>query len=287
MRKKLFKNKTVPEAILFSIVFIFFVLYAFLLIYPLVWGGLSSLKTPSEYWDNMFGFPKIPQFKNYSRAISEITNGGLSFSDMAWNSIWFAGGSAIISSEFTSAYAYVLNKYRFRGRDFLYNLCIFLMAVPIGASFVAAYRLYYALKITNSYLILLSATGVYNMNLILMHSYYSNISRAYMEAAQIDGANFYQIYFKAMRPQATPMVMTLALLTFIGKWNDYMSPLLYLPSMPTLATGLFRYQKVVERSGNNPVLFSGLLICLMPILVLFAIFNDKLMGNISIGGLKG
>ena len=286
MRRNRIK-KTPLETVLFAIVFTLFSIYSAALIYPYVWGINSSLKGASEYYENLFGLTQTWKFNNYVRAIREITDGGYSFLDMAYNSLWFAGGSAIISAEFISAYAYVLNKYRFKGRDFLYNLCVFILAFPIGATFTASYRLMYDLRLTNSYLILLTATSVYSMNLILMHSYYSNISRAYMEAAQIDGANFYQIYFKAMRPQAVPMILTLALTTFISKWNDYMSPLLYLPKMPTLSTGLFRYQAIVERSGNYPVLFAGLLICAIPIMLLFLAFNGKLMGNISVGGLKG
>jgi ABC-type glycerol-3-phosphate transport system permease component len=57
--------------------------------------------------------------------------------------------------------------------------------------------------------------------------------------------------------------------------------------MPTLATGLFRYQTIVERNGNYPVLFAGLFMCLLPILIIFIIFSDKMMNGINIGGLKG
>ena len=84
-----------------------------------------------------------------------------------------------------------------------------------------------------------------------------------------------------------PLALTLGLLLFINKWNDYMSPLLYLPKMPTLATGLYRYQIIVERNGNYPVLYAGLFMCLLPILIIFIIFSDKMMNNINIGGLKG
>ena len=90
-----------------------------------------------------------------------------------------------------------------------------------------------------------------------------------------------------MRPQALPLALTLGIMQFIAHWNDYMSPLLYLPKMPTLATGLYRYQTIVERNGNYPVLFAGLFICLMPILVIFLIFSDRMMANINVGGLKG
>lgn len=288
--KKIKKEKvkrTIPEKILFACVFVFFLIYALMLIYPVVWGFVSSFKTIDEYFDNMFGLPSKIVFDNYPNAWSKIQDDGMSFGQMLWNSIWFSVGSAWINMEFISAYAYVLNKYKFRGRNFLYGLCLFIMSVPIGASFVSTYRLYYNLRLANSYLILLTSTSVYGMNLMLFHSYYSNISNSYMEAAKIDGANFYQIYFKIMRQQASPLALTLGLLLFINKWNDYMSPLLYLPKMPTLATGLYRYQAIVEGDGNYPVLFAGLFMCLLPILIIFSIFSDKMMTSINIGGLKG
>lgn len=282
-------KRTGLEKVLFTIVFVFFCIYALMLIYPVVWGFISSFKSIDDYFDNRFGLPTQWRFDNYSQAIDIIQDKGtgMTFLQMAWNSIWYALGSAWINMEFISAYAYVLNKYKFKGRDFLYGLCLFIMCVPIGASFVSTYRLYYDLHLANSYLILITATSVYGMNLMLFHSYYSNISNTYMEAAKIDGANFYQVYFLIMRQQASPLALTLGLLLFIGKWNDYMSPLLYLPEMPTLATGLYRYQTIVERNGNYPVLFAGLFMCLLPILIIFIIFSEKMMENINIGGIKG
>lgn len=287
-RQPSFKIKKRPgEIVLFAIVFLIFVIYAVMLFYPLIWGLLSSFKSVKDYNNSPFSFPSVWHFENYIEAIKTISDDGMSFTQMLWNSVWFAVGSAIIHMEFTSAYAYVLNKYNFRGRKFLYGLCLFMMAVPIGASFVSTYRLMHNLHLTNSYLILLTSINVYGMKLILCYSYYNNISNAYVEAAQIDGANFYTIYFKAMRPQATPILLTLMVLEFIEKWNDYMGPLLYLSKMPTLATGLYRYQSIVEWSGNYPVLFAGIFICTLPLFIIFIFFSNKLMDNISVGGLKG
>ncbi len=287
MAKAKCNKKTGGELVLYTFVLVFFSIYALMLIYPLVWGLFSSLKTPLDYLEKPFAVVFDYQFKNYSRALEEITAGDLSFFDMFWNSIWFGGGSAVIAMEFTCAYSYVLAKYKFKGNAFLYGLCLFMISVPIGATLTSTYRLMHNLNLTNSYLILLTATNVYGMNLILFYSYWKNISWSYAEAAQIDGANFYQIYFKAMRPQAVPLALTLGLMLFIGKWNDYMSPLLYLDEMPTLATGLFTFSELAGRRGLTPVLFAGLFICVLPILIIFGIFQDKMMGNISIGGLKG
>lgn len=280
-------RKSPFELAIFSIVFVLFFIYAAMLFYPLVWGLISSLKSYTEYKLSPFSLPKVIRFDNYIKAVKIISSEGMSFTQMLWNSIWFSVGSAVIHMEFTSAYAYVLNKYNFKGKKFLYGLCLFMMSVPIGATFISTYRLMHGLHLTNSYLILLTAINVYGMKLIMCYSFYNNISNAYVEAAQIDGAGFYTIYFKAMRPQATPILVTLMVLEFIAKWNDYMGPLLYLSKMPTLATGLYKYSTIVSFYGTFPVLFAGIFICTLPLFLVFIFFSNKLMENISIGGLKG
>ena len=125
------------------------------------------------------------------------------------------------------------------------------------------------------------------MNYLIYYATFESLSWSYAEAALIDGANEFQVFFKAMLPQVKPIMVTLILMGFIAKWNDYMSPMLYLPEMPTLSLGLFRYRTIVERSGNYPILFAGLMLCMLPILIIFAIFQDAMMENMSIGGLKG
>ena len=284
--KKEKKSFPVDKVVIWTL-FTVFMIYALSLIYPLIWGLISSFKNRLEYRREPFGLPEKWLFSNYREAIKKISDGGFTYFEMFWNSLWFTVGSCGISVFFTTAYSYVLNKYQFRGRNFLYNLCLFMIAVPISASFVSTYRLYYDLKLANSYAILFSATGVYGMGLIIQYSFWNNVSWSYAEAAQIDGANFYQIFFHAMMPQAMPIMLTQFLMSFISKWNDYMSPLLYLPEMPTLMVGLFRYRTIVERSGNYPILFAGLIMCMIPILIIFAFFQDKMMQNMTLGGLKG
>ncbi len=284
------KNKLKLSTLIFAVVFVFFFVYSIMLLFPVLWGFLSSLKSGGirgEYFHNMFGLPTAWKFENYVIAFETISDSGISFLGMFWNSIWFALGSAWINMEFTAAFAYVLNKYRFRGRSLLYGIALFMVSVPIGASMVSTYRLMYDLHLANSMLILLTAANVYGMNLILTHAYWSNISWTYAEAAQIDGAGFYYTYFKIMRPQVMPLMFTLGLLSFIAKWNDYMSPLLYLPDRPTLATGLYRFRAIAERKFDYPSLYAGMFICLLPILVIFAVFSERLLGKVSMGGIKG
>lgn len=295
-RNKLLQDNSISGKIVYTAVFIFFVAYAISLIYPLLWGVVSSVKTPDAYYaDNFLDFwkanasdtSKIFAFDNYVRAFKEISDGKISFLGMLWNSTWYALGSPLIYVESLTILTYVINKYKFKGRNFLFKFALFQVAVPIGPTFIANYRILWDFGLANSYLILITSISCFNMNFLLMHSFMSGISWSYAEAAQIDGAGPYTVYFKVMRHMATPMMITMFLLQFIAKWNDYMTPLLYLPDMLTLSTGLFKYRTIVERSGNYPVLFAGLTFMTIPILVLYGIFNEKLMGSFSVGGLKG
>ena len=118
-------RKITGDTFLFAFVFIFFAIYSFLLIYPMFWGLMSSFKERLEYRREPFALPAKLLWENYPKALQRITDGGFTFFGMFWNSLWFAGGSCLISLEFITAYAYVLNKYKFAGRNFLYNLCIF------------------------------------------------------------------------------------------------------------------------------------------------------------------
>lgn len=86
---------------------------------------------------------------------------------------------------------------------------------------------------------------------------------------------------------AVPVVGALALLNGIGAWNAYMDVLLYNPDWPTLASGLYGLSRTLPRLGNTPAYYAALVIALIPILVLFCIFSDKIMKNFSVGGLKG
>jgi ABC-type glycerol-3-phosphate transport system permease component len=115
----------------------------------------------------------------------------------------------------------------------------------------------------------------------------NNIPDGVLEAAKIDGAGHYSIFFQVMLPQAMPTMFAIFLLGFIGSWNDYMGPLLYLEDYPTLATGLMVFEKDMIYNINMPVFYAGTVILVLPTIVLFAVFSDKMMTSVSIGGLKG
>lgn len=286
-RNKLETKRSGLTLILFIIVFVIFVFYAFTIIYPIAWGLISSLKTPGDFYDNTFGLPAEYRWDNYLYAWTNLEYSNVTLAEMFWNSIWFSVGSIVINVFFTALVGYIVSKYQFRGRTLIYNVVVFSMIIPIYGSFPSVYKTYHMLGFVDSYLILLSATGVLGMNFILMVSYFKNISWTYAEAAMMDGAGHFTIFSKIMLPLVKPMLVSLFLVGFIGKWNDYMSALLYLPNKLTLAAGLYRYQEVALRMGQAPTLFAGLFIALLPILLVFFAFSNTMMNNMTFGGIKG
>lgn len=284
MRKKYLS--ALPATIFKIIVFALMALYALSLLAPLVWGMLSALKEPLEYYDS-FKLPQKWLFVNFIKAVEAMSAEEIGFLEMAWNSIWFSGGSTVITVYMTAITAYVMSKFEFRSRKLLYSLSVVIMVVPLYGAFPAMYKFYYTSGLVNSYAILLSSfNGLVGANFILMHGYFKNVSKTYMEAAVVDGASPIKIYNSVMMPIAWPMILVIFLNTFIGNWNNYLSPMLYLPNKLTLAAGLFKYQEVVERMSNYPIYYAAAFIFILPVLVIFAFLCNTMMENMTFGALK-
>ena len=116
---------------------------------------------------------------------------------------------------------------------------------------------------------------------------FRGIPKDFADAAYIDGASEWQVLFRIMMPMARNTLFTVILLNFIGYWNDYQTPLLYIPSYPTMAYGLYLFSNDTTNALSTvPMKITGCMIMMLPILVLFLFFHKRLIGNLSMGGLK-
>lgn len=281
-------KRSPAESVIFSFVFILFLLYAAAILYPLLFGIQSSLQKDSRTFINdMAGFPTAMRFQNYVEAFVELEVSQNNFLQMLVNSLWFSVGGSMIGVLCSTMAAYTVCKYRFRGKEFFYNLSLFIMIIPIVGSLPAQYKLYSDLGITNSPLLLITYTGGFGYNFIIIYAFFKSVSWTYAEAAFIDGAGHYSVFFRIMLPQALPAMLAIEILAFIGLYNDYQTPILYLDRLPTLASGLYYYERIIQHQANHPVYFAGVIISIIPVLLLFGVFQNTLMENITTGGLKG
>lgn len=283
---KAMKSKINVGKIVTWFVTILFILYALSMVYIFIWAFLVSLKGKLEYFKDTWSLPKEWRFVNYKLAFEELNSSGRNMFVMILNSLWYCVGNTVLSLASSIMLAYVVAKFQFVGRDLIYKIAIFVMMIPIVGSLPAQLLLYNKMHIYNSPFILIAGTAGFGFEFMVMYSYFRNLSWSYAEAGYVDGAGHFTVFFRIMLPQAMSAIGALALIAFIGRWNDYMGPIVFLPDYPTLSAGLYTYQKENERSINYPVLFAGILMSMIPVLALFVVFQDKLMEMNIAGGLK-
>lgn len=290
---KKIKNKAVrdPKQLRIAkvISFIIFFLYAASLIFPFLWLILNMFKTNIEFFQNVWAWPQNlgNGLTNLNTALTRTMMGSTIW-EMTLRSLWISIAGTFLSLMSSSALAYVVAKYRFFGRNFLYVLAIMVMVVPTVGATSATYKLIGDLGLfDNPIAILLIYSGGFGFQFLLLYGVYRSISWSYAEAALVDGANDFTIYFKIMIPMAVPSIIPLGILNFIGNWNDYFTPFLYLKNRPTLAVGLQAFVNQMEYDANWPALFALMLFSMLPIIILFIIFQKQIMSNVTTGGLKG
>lgn len=271
-----------------AVIFVLFFIYAFSLLYPLLWAFLSSLKTSTEYMTtNKLWLPATWEFGNYVKAFQALNIEGNNMFSMLFNSVWFSVGGTLAGVSVSTMVAYAVAKYRFPGSKLIYWVAIVTMMIPVVGAMASQYKVYQALGLLESPLILIAFAGGFGFNFMILYSFFKSLPTSYIEAGFIDGAGHFTCFVRIMLPQALPVVSALAIVAGIGFWNDYTTPLLFLKELPTLASGLYMYQIINTRTLDMPVLFAGILMSMIPIVALFIAFQNSIMDISLSGGLKG
>ena len=270
------------------VVFGIFCVYALIIAVPYLWAIVCSLKTRYEYNESpIFDLPKNPMFINYVSAWTELAAEDTSVLKMLLNSIWYAVGRSVLGIMFSAMAAYVVARYDFPGRKFVYGFALVTMMLPVMGTMASGLKFAHAIGTYDSPLyVVLNATTL-SGGFIILYSTFKTLSWGYAEAAFIDGAGHFRTYFTIMLPQIISPLCALILSEFIVMWTDADTPLIFFPHMPTLAYGLYLYQDVVKKTLQYPIFYAGLITCMVPTLVLYAVFQKSLMDIQMGGGLKG
>lgn len=284
VRQKVKRGKA--DLILMGVVFAIFVLYAISLLFPFLWCIMNSFKEQFDFLTNVNGLPEVWTLANWKESFAVTVDNGIGIPMMYFNSVILTVGCTVLSLLSCSATAYVLSKYSFPGRRVLYTAAIVIMMIPAMGSMASMYKLYNNIGLINTYTgILITSLGGFGTGFLLLHGFYSNLSWGYAEAAQLDGAGPFRIYFRIMLPMAVPALTSVGILQGIGYWNDYFTIYMYAPEKATIAYGI---QRIYAESGVNlPKVLASMMFSILPVLVVFACFQKLIMNNTSVGGLKG
>ena len=134
----------------------------------------------------------------------------------------------------------------------------------------------------------ISCLNGFDYTFLIIYSYFVNVDSAYAEAAKMDGASNLVIFIKIMIPMVFPSILVMWLSNVIKLWNDYTTPLIYMPSHPTLSTGIYNLQKLsAYMDGGMTAFFAAIIISMLPILLIFTLTQRKIFSINVEGGIKG
>lgn len=256
-----------------------FLVYTATLLFPFLWMAFNSLKTKVDFVFRQWELPTKVMWENYSRIFTEYN-----LPEMFTNSLILCVAIPTLSSFATCSAAHALANFQFKLNKFLYYLAISVMFIPVAGSLATTYKLMYDTYLINTHIgvTLLSSSG-FGFNFLLMYSVYKNISPTYAEAAELDGAGYWRTFLTIVTPQAGAMVLAVWILCFIGVWNNYETVYLFLSGYPTLSVGVYEIRNKVTKTGDYPSMFAVILVTSAPMVVLFLVFQKKIM-QVSLGG---
>ena len=214
------------------------------------------------------------------KVISGVTTVYSTMGDIIFNSVVYALGCGLVNTIVTCVTAYLCATYKYKYSKIIHTTVIVVMTIPIIGSQAAELGLLNALNLYNTWLGLL----ILKANFLGMY-----FPITYREAATLDGADDWRVMFSVYFPLAKATFGTILLINFINFWNDYQTPMLYAPSHPTLSRYLIEI--AIMSTANDfdsvPIRMTTSIILSVPTLILFLIFQKKLMSNLTIGGIKG
>lgn len=260
---------------------------AVLMIFPLLWLVSTSLKDPSKQmiWPPQL-IPNPVRFDNFSQLFAIAPMGTYLF-----NSFKITILSVIGTCLSSSLAAFAFARMRFRGREVIFMVLLATMMLPYAVTVIPTFTIFRSLGwLDTHYPLFLPAYLGSAFNVFLLRQTYRTIPQELFDAAKVDGAGFFRIYWQIFVPLGMATLMTIAIFAFLGSWNDLFGPLIYLNSQEkmTVTIGLAYLR---GRSGTGVstigIIMAGSLLVIIPMLILYGFGQKYFVQGLARTGLKG
>ena len=267
-----------------ALVYLLLIIGLLAMIGPFLWMLLGSFKEQGEFlrtpptW-----LPTEPTLDNYTRLVDR-----LDFPRFFFNSALVAIAVTAANLVFAPMLGYALAKLRWRGKGLVMALVLSTLMLPAGATLVPLFVLMSKLELVNTYpgLILPFLAGAFGV--FLTRQFFLGLPDELLEAARMDGAGEFRIFFRIAMPLAAPVLATLGILTFLGSWNGFVYPLVMAtsPEMYTLPVALATFA-IGQFQAEHGMLMAGSVILVVPVLIVFVLLQRWITEGIATTGLKG
>lgn len=314
------KNSLNKHPIMITVLVILMI-YSLSLLIVLAWGLLTSLKHADDLMlmGNWIGLPDMEWSEAEATKLNNyllvLTRSELNFTTKFYvgsnlvthtvedcnyltyviNTVLYTVTGSLILAGVPAIGAYMCSKYKFAFSKIQITVYLLFMMIPIIGAYPSELKVLRGLGMYDTFwgnwIQKLHFSGMY---FFVYLAFYQGMSDAYTEAAEIDGASQFNILCRIVIPLSIKTIGSVWLIQFITLWNDYQTPLLYLPTKPTLAYVTYLFTDGVAAAGLDnllrgsiPIEITACMLLALPILVLYIAFNQKMMGDISMGGIKG
>jgi N-acetylglucosamine transport system permease protein len=292
--------------------------YLIIVVFPMVWVLYTSAKSTQEIYKDPFGLPRVVWKPNRENAAALTENYQKAWVDSHFsryfvNSVKVVGISLTLILLLGSMASYALARFEFRGNRLLYTLFLSGLLIPMQLILIPLFfqfsdmgegltrtfaplarglglgELTISLHNSHAGIILIYVAASLPFTVFTLTAFFRTLPNELREAAQIDGASEYRVFFQVMLPLGKPGLVTVAIFNFLGLWNEYLFALVFLngDNLKTLPLGLQSISMQAQYKSDFGLLFAGLVIAMLPTLVVYLFLQERLTRGITVGALKG
>lgn len=262
------------------------IIWALLVIFPFLWMVMTAFKADPEIIFSPWTLPASPQWDNFARAWTEARIG-----QYARNSLFVVLGATALTLLTSSMAAYVLSRFDFPGNRFIFYLFIAGLMFPVFLALVPLFFVVRNLQLLGTLHGLILVYTAYSLpfTIFFLTGFFRTLPSEVAEAAIVDGASHYRVFFNIMLPLAQPGLVAVGIFNILGQWNQFILPLVLNPNQDNyvLTQGLAFLAIQQGYQNDYSALFAALTITMVPTLIVYTLFQQRLEAGLTAGALKG
>ncbi|WP_235699991.1 carbohydrate ABC transporter permease [Clostridium hydrogenum] len=272
--------KISPSKIFLYVLLILLAVICFVPFYIMI---INATHTNGEVASKIWLTPGTALMSNYHR-LTQNTNIWRGF----FNSVFLAVATTVVSGYFSALTAYGFSRYKFKGSKALYAVVLGTMMIPGQLGLIGFYQLVVKIGMANSYLPLILPAMANASSVFFIKGFTDGaVNKSLIEAARIDGCSEFAIFNKIALPLMSPAIATMSIFTFIGTWNSYLVPLIILTDMNKYTLPIMQVVAKGVYATDYGAIYVCITISVVPIMLAFAFMSKKIVGGLTIGGVKG
>ncbi|HLS09176.1 carbohydrate ABC transporter permease [Lentibacillus sp.] len=262
------------------------VLWSIAVLYPIIWMFIGSFKSNAEIYANPWGFPETWNFQNFVTAWTEYN-----IDTSVFNSLIVTVVGAVLTLVLAIPTAYALERIRFKGSNFLFTLYISAMMIPMVLGWIPLFFLLGQFNLLDNIfgLAIVYAISQLPFSIFVLTSFMSTIPKSLEESAAMDGMSPYGVLWKIITPLSMSGIITVTIMNAIQFWNEYFMALIFLQTEEnyTLALAIDFISSEAQYTNAWGTLFASLVIAIVPVIILYSIFQQRIAKGMTEGAIKG